>query len=68
MRFKGEESQIQCFTHILHLIVEDFLNALGLSTHKNAKETLNRAAVGKHKEITALLGYGSIAILQLIVL
>jgi hypothetical protein len=68
MRFRGEESQIRCFTHILYLIVEDFLNALGLSTHKNAKETLNRATVGKHKEITAPLGYRSIAILQLVVL
>jgi hypothetical protein len=68
MRFKGEESQIRCFAHILHLIVEDFLDALGSSTHKNAEETLNRAAAGKHKEITAPLGYGSIAILRLIVL
>jgi hypothetical protein len=44
MRFKGEGSRIQCFTHVLNLIVEKILESLGSSNHKNTVEFLNRAS------------------------
>lgn len=44
MRFQGEgKSQVQCFAHILNLVVEAILEDLGSSTHKGAVEFLNRA-------------------------
>lgn len=68
MRFKGEQSHIRCFAHILNLIVKDILRDIGSSTHKNAVERLSQAAAGKWKQIDAPLGSGAIAILRLIVL
>jgi hypothetical protein len=45
MRFKGKNSQIQCLSHIINLIVLAILEALGSSTHKQATEYLDQAAI-----------------------
>ena len=43
MRFKNEANRIYYFTHVLNLIIQDILEALDSSTHKNAVEFLDRA-------------------------
>jgi hypothetical protein len=68
MRFKGEESRIWCFVHILNLVVKDVLKFLGSSTHKVATAFLNRVAKAKSKKITLPGAAGVIAILRLLVL
>ena len=44
MKFKGKESQIRCFGHVLNLVVTAILKDLGSSTHKDAVAYLDRAA------------------------
>ena len=52
MQFKGEVSQIQCFAHVLNLIVKDILAELGSRTNKGNREYLDRAIAAKWKTIT----------------
>jgi hypothetical protein len=68
MRFKGEESRIQCFAHILNLMVKDILKFLGSSTHKDATAFLDRVAKAKWKKITLPRAASVIAILRILVL
>ena len=63
MRFKGEESRIQCFAYVLNLVVKDMLAFLGSSIHKDATAFLNRVAKAKWKKITVPGAAGVIAIL-----
>jgi hypothetical protein len=72
MRFKGGESQICCFAHILNLVVKAILKDLGSSTHKATSELLDRAfdniAKKKWVKIFVLGATGVIAKLRIIVL
>jgi hypothetical protein len=44
IQFRGNASQIWCFTHVLNLIIKAILKELGSSTYKQATKYLNRAA------------------------
>ena len=68
MRFKGEESYIRCFAHVLNLVVKDMLAFLGSSTHKDATAFLDRVAKAKWKKITVPGAARVIAILRILVL
>ena len=72
MRFKGEASQIRCFSHILNLVVKAILQDLGSSTYKDAVAFLDRALkyISKktQKKITILGAISVIAKLRIIVL
>ena len=68
MRFKGNESRIRCFAHILNLVVQDILQDLGSSTFKDATAFLDRAAKNRWKKITLPGAAGVIAKLRIIVL
>jgi hypothetical protein len=68
MRFKGEESRIRCFAHILNLVVKAILHALGSSTQKDAMAFLDRVASAKWQKITLPGAQGVIARLRIVVL
>jgi hypothetical protein len=72
MRFRGEESRIRCFAHVLNLIVKKILETLGSSTYKSAKSFLDLVAKsiaeGRTSRLSIPLGQGVIAKLRLIVL
>lgn len=68
MRFKGEESHIRCFAHILNLVIRDILEDLGSSNHKDASAFLDRVAKNKWKKITLPGAARVIARLRIIVL
>ena len=68
MRFRGEQSQIRCFAHILNLVVKDILENLGSSTHKDAVAFLDRVAKNKWKKVTLPGASGVIAKLRILVL
>jgi hypothetical protein len=70
IQFRGEESQIQCFAHICHLIVGVILSNLGAGTHKEAVAILDNYETMKGRPITISQDQSSgvIAKLQLIVL
>jgi len=68
MRFKGEDSLIDCLAHVDNLICKAILESLGSSTHKDASEFLDRVRSHGWKNITMLLVSGDIAVLRVIVL
>jgi hypothetical protein len=68
MQFKGENSRIRCFAHVLNLVVKDILNVLGSSTHKDTSDFLDRVAKAKWKKITLPGAAGVIYRLQTLVL
>jgi hypothetical protein len=68
MRFKGEESLIDCLAYIDNLIYKAILESLGSSTYKDASDFLNRVRLHGWKNITILLVSGDIAVLRVIVL
>jgi hypothetical protein len=68
MRFKGEMSQIQCFAHVLNLIVKDILADLSSCTNKDDREFLDQAVANKWKTITLPRAAGVVACVQLQVL
>jgi hypothetical protein len=68
MRFKGEESLIDCLAHVDNLICKAILESLGSSTHKDASDFLDRVRSHGWKNITMPLASGDIAVLRVIVL
>jgi hypothetical protein len=68
MRFKGEESLIDCLAHVDNLIYKAILESLGSSTHKDASDFLDRVRSHGWKNITMPLASGDIAVLRIIVL
>ena len=67
MRFKGKDSQIRCFAHILNLVCTAVLKNLGSSTHKEAVGFLDRIE-NKWDKITIPSYSGDVTILRLVVL
>jgi hypothetical protein len=47
MRFKGEQSLIDCLAHVDNLICKAILESLGSSTHKEASEFLDRVRANR---------------------
>jgi hypothetical protein len=68
MRFKGEESKINCLTHVENLVVKAILKSLGSSTHKDAYAFLNRVKEKGWETITMPMALGDIAVLHIVVL
>ena len=68
IRFKGEQSLIDCLAHVDNLIYKAILESLGSSTHKEASEFLDRVRANRQKNITMLIASGDIAVLRVIVL
>lgn len=55
IRFRGNQSRIRCFAHILNLIVKKILEVLGSSTQKSARNFLDTIARSIAKGKTARL-------------
>jgi hypothetical protein len=68
IRFKGEDSKINCLAHVDNLIVKAILKELDFSTYKEAVEFLDRVKDYRWKEITLPLTTRDIVVLQIVVL
>jgi len=68
MRFKGEQSLIDCMAHVDNLVVKAILRDLGSSTHKDACDFLDRVKHLGWNKITIPGAAGDIAILRIVVL
>ena len=63
IRFKGEESKVDCLAHVDNLIIKAILTSLGSSTYKDACLFLDRVKDYSQKTITMPLALGDIIVL-----